>query len=185
MPFKDPEKRSADNIARGRAWRAANPDRVKAWQEANKDRKAATRKAYFQTPRGQALRNVAASHHRAHKGHATPPWQPREELDAIWMACPEGHHVDHIHPLKGKLSSGLDVSLEPPVPARLYQHLEVQQATGSRCLRLVDAYRSPGGSRRWAWGVVAGSGLRAGLMADDPNGRTKAARDLKMTTEEW
>jgi 5-methylcytosine-specific restriction endonuclease McrA len=110
MPFKDPEKRSADNIARGRAWRAANPDRVKAWQEANKDRKAATRKAYFQTPRGQALRNVAASHHRAHKGHATPPWQPREELDAIWMACPEGHHVDHIHPLKGKLSSGLDVS---------------------------------------------------------------------------
>jgi hypothetical protein len=40
---------------------------------------------------------------------ATPPWVDNAALTEIYKNCPEGHHVDHIHPLKGKNFSGLHV----------------------------------------------------------------------------
>jgi hypothetical protein len=33
----------------------------------------------------------------------------RKAIEAIFADCPEGHHVDHIHPLNGKASTGLHV----------------------------------------------------------------------------
>src|SRR5271170_7074931 len=47
--------------------------------------------------------------HRAGLSQACPLWVNRADLAAIFAGCPEGYHVDHIWPLKGKLSCGLHV----------------------------------------------------------------------------
>ena len=38
-----------------------------------------------------------------------PPWVNRKEINNIYKNCPLGYHVDHIMPLRGKLSWGLHV----------------------------------------------------------------------------
>lgn len=45
----------------------------------------------------------------AYKSFRTPIWSNLEAIKAIYANCPEGHHVDHIIPLQGKLVSGLHV----------------------------------------------------------------------------
>jgi hypothetical protein len=77
----NPEKAAEIN----RKWREAHPEKVRAMGRAH----------------------CAARY--ARKLHATPPWVNSKDLLAIYEGCPEGYHVDHIHPLKGKLSSGLNV----------------------------------------------------------------------------
>jgi hypothetical protein len=52
---------------------------------------------------------AAVARRRANKLCATPPWVDLADLKAIHAACPPGHHTDHIHPLKGDLSCGLNV----------------------------------------------------------------------------
>jgi hypothetical protein len=38
-----------------------------------------------------------------------PPWSQTQLIEQFYENCPEGHHVDHIVPLKGKEVSGLHV----------------------------------------------------------------------------
>jgi hypothetical protein len=40
---------------------------------------------------------------------ATPSWVDKEELKRFWENRPDGHHVDHIVPIKGKEVCGLNV----------------------------------------------------------------------------
>jgi hypothetical protein len=113
-------------VATHKTWREANKERdaatKKAWNEANKECKAATHKTWYDANKERKAVlwrewreanpdkiRAKAAHYRARKLHATPPWQSREELDAIHKGCPEGHHTDHVHPLKGKHSCGLNV----------------------------------------------------------------------------
>lgn len=56
---------------------------------------------------GRANNKVAKR--RAHLGKATPAWADRVELRRIYEACPEGKHVDHEIPLRGKTVCGLHV----------------------------------------------------------------------------
>jgi hypothetical protein len=139
MPYKDPEAKKANakahyevnkvrilaatkayyeanresTAATQKVWRATNKGRKaavnKAWDAANPEKVRAYQVAYGKTPRGLAVRRAYQAFRRALKLKATPPWADREELNAIWMGRHEGHHVDHIHPLKGKLSCGLNV----------------------------------------------------------------------------
>lgn len=46
---------------------------------------------------------------KAKKLQRTPAWANLEKIKNIYQLCPEGHHVDHIIPLQGKLVSGLHV----------------------------------------------------------------------------
>lgn len=49
---------------------------------------------------------------RAKKRHLrlrTPTWVDKKVLSAVYAACPEGFHVDHIIPLRGATVSGLHV----------------------------------------------------------------------------
>ena len=68
-------------LADKKAWRRANPERVKMHSE--------TRKA------AKELR--------------CPSWVDRRAIRAFYRNCPDGHHVDHIIPLRGRLVSGLHV----------------------------------------------------------------------------
>lgn len=40
---------------------------------------------------------------------ATPSWTNKKAIREFYINCPEGYHVDHILPLKGKLVSGLHI----------------------------------------------------------------------------
>ncbi len=71
------EKRSADN----KAWREANKAHALS---ASKERS----KAYYKANKAAYVAKDAAR--RATKLSATPPWQSREELDAIYLDRPEG-----------------------------------------------------------------------------------------------
>ena len=44
----------------------------------------------------------------------TPPWVSKEALLAIYGNCPEGHEVDHIIPIKGKIDGRLVCGLHVP-----------------------------------------------------------------------
>ncbi len=50
-----------------------------------------------------------AALHRVAKTQRTPKWANLEKIKQFYKECPEGYHVDHIIPLKGKNVSGLHV----------------------------------------------------------------------------
>ena len=58
------------------------------------------------TAETQACRQA---HYRASKSQAIPPWANLQKIKEIYDSCPEGYHVDHIHPLNGKNICGLHV----------------------------------------------------------------------------
>ena len=130
MPYKDIEKKKANRKAyreanreaareATRKWRAANPEASRKasrkWYAANREaEREATRKWCAANPEAsrKASRKYRAAHpekgrakdarRRALKSRACPPWADRKAIEAIYADCPEGHHVDHIHPLKGR-----------------------------------------------------------------------------------
>lgn len=66
--------------------------------------------AWFRNNR--AKHNFKEAKRRAIKLKATPSWLTREhwlEIKRMYMECPEGHHVDHIHPLVSNVVCGLHV----------------------------------------------------------------------------
>lgn len=54
------------------------------------------------------VRALAMARHAA-KLRRTPKWADLAAIRAFYEACPQGHHVDHIVPLRGELVSGLHV----------------------------------------------------------------------------
>lgn len=47
--------------------------------------------------------------YRARKQQQLPTWASIEKIKQIYLACPEGYHVDHIIPLKGIKACGLHI----------------------------------------------------------------------------
>ena len=66
--------------------------RYRRWQENNKEK--------------VRLKNA---NERAARLQRLPAWADREKIKEFYMNCPEGFHVDHIIPLRGKNVSGLHV----------------------------------------------------------------------------
>lgn len=88
------ERRTKDGVCSACPQRRGCPAKIKkAKLREYKKHKA----AYF----------ARASARRAAKQH--PSWADRGALLAIIVACPSGHHVDHVVPLKGEFVSGLHV----------------------------------------------------------------------------
>ncbi len=92
---RDKANPEAHNARRDR-YRAAHPEQARAysvaWRKANPEK-------------NRACRNKE----RAAKLHRTPPWADLEAIQAFYVKCPAGYHVDHEVPLQGELISGLHV----------------------------------------------------------------------------
>lgn len=84
---------------------------VRAYSKTPNGREANKRsvESYRGTPRGKSVRKAHESHRRARKRNSLPPWADISSIDAFSRACPNGHHIDHILPLKGKIVCGLHV----------------------------------------------------------------------------
>lgn len=64
----------------------------KRWREANKDK---TR--------------LKSANERAVRLQRLPAWANKDLIKEFYLNCPDGYHVDHIIPLRGKTVSGLHV----------------------------------------------------------------------------
>jgi hypothetical protein len=52
---------------------------------------------------------LKSANERAVRLQRLPVWANREAIKEFYLCCPEGYHVDHIIPLRGKIVSGLHV----------------------------------------------------------------------------
>ena len=98
-------------LTKTKTYQDAHPDTVRE----TKRRWAANNKEYhLQYKRQHREQNperyrAYVSARRKKVQQHTPPWSIRKDLVAFYEHCPEGHHVDHVIPLRGKLVSGLHV----------------------------------------------------------------------------
>jgi hypothetical protein len=79
---------------------AANPD---------KEREVAKLRSREWRKLNPGHRNALKSKYLADRTQRIPGWANMPELVAFYKNCPEGYHVDHVYPLRGKYVSGLHV----------------------------------------------------------------------------
>ena len=99
---KNPEKHRANS----RKHYAENPDKKRAYQAKNKDKIKAQYKKYKVENLQYVLRldRHKSALRRARVLRQTPPWADLDKIKSIYLSCPEGYDVDHIHPIsKGGL----------------------------------------------------------------------------------
>jgi len=68
-----------------------------------------TIKKYRATKKGRANKRANWQNYHTRKLKAMPKWVNKKEIEEVYYNCPDGFHVDHIIPLKGKEVSGLHV----------------------------------------------------------------------------
>lgn len=83
----------------------------KKLNEVNYSVHAEKRREYAKNYRKMHLPQIRAymAERRANKLKATPAWANLDKIKELYLNCPEGYHVDHIIPLKGKEVCGLHV----------------------------------------------------------------------------
>lgn len=77
------------------------------WRENNKEKIAAYAARYHAAAPAKALANCRK--YQAGKMNRTPEWADMDAINLFYENRPEGFHVDHIIPLRGKYVSGLHV----------------------------------------------------------------------------
>jgi hypothetical protein len=95
-------------------WIRNNPEANRESKQRYRTRNKANRKAYNKqwASRNRGLVTSYARAYQAAKLRATPPWlseAQKAEIEQFYINRPDGFHVDHIVPLKGKTVCGLHV----------------------------------------------------------------------------
>lgn len=93
---------------RAKPSRESSRKRQAAYRERNYDKCLAATIAWRK--RNLDYDKYRAATYRARKLNQTPTWSDLDKIKEIYHNCPDGYHVDHIVPLKGKQVSGLHVS---------------------------------------------------------------------------
>lgn len=94
-----------------RDWKKQNPELAKeinkSWVQRNPDLDKQIRQNWINQNR-DLVRASCNARRKKVKQH-TPAWADIKKITEIYLNCPEGYHVDHIIPLRGKNVSGLHV----------------------------------------------------------------------------
>lgn len=116
------KQRNKERIAAQiKAWRKKNGVRLaeykRKYNQANRERNLAYSKAYAKLNSGKV--NARNAERRARRSQATPIWLTKADhkyIEFLYKKASEltkqtgiQHHIDHIHPLKGKNICGLHV----------------------------------------------------------------------------
>lgn len=78
-----------------------------SWAEKNSDKKRQQWREWYN--RNKLKQKVKIQFEKAERIRRMPAWADKEAIAEFYRNCPEGYHVDHIIPLRGKTVSGLHV----------------------------------------------------------------------------
>jgi len=105
-----------DHRQQGKAWRDRNKIKLNARARELYKERPEINKAKFKKLTDSGYAAASSAKRRALKLEATPPWVNQREIQGFYEMCARvskclgiKHHVDHIEPLKGKKSRGLNV----------------------------------------------------------------------------
>ena len=79
----------------------------KQWRADNLEHDLKRNQNYAQKNKDVVRRKAARR--RANKKTQTPAWADLQQINYVYRSCPDGHHVDHIYPLKSDYMCGLHV----------------------------------------------------------------------------
>lgn len=77
------------------------------WRSVNKEKIKNSRQKFVKNNKGKI--KAAKAQRRAMILQQTPKWADLKAIEEFYKKCPDGYHVDHIIPLKGKNVRGLHV----------------------------------------------------------------------------
>lgn len=100
-----------------KVWRDNNPDKILEYRKRFIDKQSKNReltntkwREYYRNSAKMRAKQILKANERSRRiSKQTPKWVKSAQILEIYKNCPEGFHVDHIIPLKGKTVSGLHV----------------------------------------------------------------------------
>lgn len=105
--LKNREKRLKQMSIWGKENRETIREYKKEWCLKNPDKVKNNRKRFVKNNKGKI--KAAKAQRRSMLLQQTPKWADLKAIEEFYKNCPEGHHVDHVIPLKGKNVRGLHV----------------------------------------------------------------------------
>jgi hypothetical protein len=119
----------------------ADPALYEAYREKQRQR----RKRYTSTPSGKACQRRKSFFKEEKIRLATPAWCDKSSLNQFLVNCPDGHHVDHIIPLRGEFVWGLNIpeNLQYlPAQENIYKNNKIDPLTLEANICVLPGYRS-------------------------------------------
>lgn len=102
-----PENQEKLRLSR-KKYREANKEKERQYKLDNKENYNRLYREFYQRNKERLIPYINA-HRKGRIKDATPTWANKLAIRHFYLNCPEGYHVDHVIPLRGKFVSGLHV----------------------------------------------------------------------------